>query len=64
MEFRSWYWRTRPTTRGHFFPANHTLNRAGRVRACSRVLDLMYPSRTRDSLSVLKQATWSVEREQ
>jgi hypothetical protein len=35
MEVRSWYWRTRPTTRGHVFPANHHFESC---RPCTRVL--------------------------
>jgi hypothetical protein len=47
-----WYWRAWPGIRGHVFPANQLVVCRG-VRECPHVSDLMYPSRTRDLLSVL-----------
>ncbi len=54
-------WRFRGGTGGHdralaitFLLQNEPSGRVGRARACPRVLDLMYPSRTRAALSKCK----------
>jgi len=54
MEVCRRYWRARPGTRGHVFPANRASRCVASVRACPRVLSLMYPSRTRALFTVLK----------
>jgi pimeloyl-ACP methyl ester carboxylesterase len=48
------YWRTRPGTRGHVFPANWPSFCVFSVCACPRLPNLLYPSRTRGLLSVLR----------
>ena len=60
-------WRFRGGTGGHgraravtFFLQIEPSRRVDRARACPRVLNLMYPSRTRGSLSVSK--TSNIER--
>ena len=46
--------RTRPASAGTLFLQIKPLSRGSGARACPRVLNLMYPSRTRELLSVLK----------
>jgi hypothetical protein len=52
MEVLRRYWRARPGTRDHVLLQIVPSGRGWRARACPRVHRLMYPSRTRDALSI------------